>query len=237
MNVAAGAPFTASVKVWVPRLEPNPVNQMNVAGPAGAGAVRQTMLLVPSVARAMRASRAAASGEAYVMVAPATVDALHTGAGVSGGVSGSRAQSLTNRLWESLSANVYVPGRRTFLTQPYTIIENRGHRVGVIGLTGGPAVSVAEEPGKTETGSLVEDQTLERDAAVALYWDELVVLNPRGAPQRSLDKVRDMADIIVVLSSLGWQENLRLADGASGVDRPAQRCSGRGGWSAHVWDG
>lgn len=37
-----------------------------------------------------------------------TVDALHTGAGASGGVSGTRAQSLTNRLWESLSANVYV---------------------------------------------------------------------------------------------------------------------------------
>jgi Rrf2 family iron-sulfur cluster assembly transcriptional regulator len=37
-----------------------------------------------------------------------TVDAMHTGAGASGAVSGSRAQSLTNRLWESLSANVYV---------------------------------------------------------------------------------------------------------------------------------
>ena len=37
-----------------------------------------------------------------------TVDAMHTGAGASGGVSGSRAQSLTNRLWEGLSANVYV---------------------------------------------------------------------------------------------------------------------------------
>ena len=37
-----------------------------------------------------------------------TVDAMHKGAGVSGGLSGSRAQSLTNRLWESLSANVYV---------------------------------------------------------------------------------------------------------------------------------
>jgi Rrf2 family transcriptional regulator, iron-sulfur cluster assembly transcription factor len=37
-----------------------------------------------------------------------TVDAMHTGAGASGGLSGSRAQSLTNRLWESLSANVYV---------------------------------------------------------------------------------------------------------------------------------
>lgn len=37
-----------------------------------------------------------------------TVSALHVGAGASGGVSGSRAQSLTNRLWESLSAQVFV---------------------------------------------------------------------------------------------------------------------------------
>ena len=42
-----------------------------------------------------------------------TVDAMHKGAGVSGGASGSRAQSLTNRLWEGLSAHVYV-----FLHQP-----------------------------------------------------------------------------------------------------------------------
>ncbi|MDV7145059.1 Rrf2 family transcriptional regulator [Tropicimonas sp. TH_r6] len=37
-----------------------------------------------------------------------TVSALHTGAGAKGGVSGSRAQSLNNRLWEGLSAHVYV---------------------------------------------------------------------------------------------------------------------------------
>lgn len=37
-----------------------------------------------------------------------TVSALHTGAGASGGLSGSKAQSLTNRLWESLSVHVYV---------------------------------------------------------------------------------------------------------------------------------
>ncbi len=37
-----------------------------------------------------------------------TVSAMHTGAGASGASSGSRAQSMTNRLWESLSANVYV---------------------------------------------------------------------------------------------------------------------------------
>ncbi|NNE87758.1 MAG: Rrf2 family transcriptional regulator [Silicimonas sp.] len=37
-----------------------------------------------------------------------TVNAMHAGAGASGGSSGSRAQSLTNRLWEGLSAHVYV---------------------------------------------------------------------------------------------------------------------------------
>ncbi|PSL19311.1 Rrf2 family transcriptional regulator [Shimia abyssi] len=37
-----------------------------------------------------------------------TVSALHTGAGASGGSSGSRAQSMANRLWEGLSAHVYV---------------------------------------------------------------------------------------------------------------------------------
>ncbi len=37
-----------------------------------------------------------------------TVSAMHTGAGASGALSGTRAQSLTNRLWEGLSATVYV---------------------------------------------------------------------------------------------------------------------------------
>jgi Rrf2 family iron-sulfur cluster assembly transcriptional regulator len=37
-----------------------------------------------------------------------TVSAMHTGAGASGASSGSRAQSMTNRLWEGLSAHVYV---------------------------------------------------------------------------------------------------------------------------------
>ena len=37
-----------------------------------------------------------------------TVSAMHKGAGASGALSGSKAQSMTNRLWESLSAHVYV---------------------------------------------------------------------------------------------------------------------------------
>ena len=58
-----------------------------------------------------------------------TVSALHTGAGASGGVSGSRAQSMTNRLWESLSAHVYVFLHQTRLSD---VVQN--------GLTPCPAV-------------------------------------------------------------------------------------------------
>ncbi|GGG61411.1 Rrf2 family transcriptional regulator [Salipiger pallidus] len=50
-----------------------------------------------------------------------TVDAMHKGAGASGGASGSRAQSLTNRLWQSLSAHVYVFLHQTRLSD---IIDN-----------------------------------------------------------------------------------------------------------------
>lgn len=37
-----------------------------------------------------------------------TVSALHTGQAATGAHSGSKAQSLTNRLWEGFSAHVYV---------------------------------------------------------------------------------------------------------------------------------
>lgn len=50
-----------------------------------------------------------------------TVDAMHKGAGASGGLSGSRAQSLTNRLWEGLSAHVYVFLHQTRLSD---VIKN-----------------------------------------------------------------------------------------------------------------
>ena len=58
-----------------------------------------------------------------------TVDAMHKGAGASGALSGSRAQSLTNRLWEGLSAHVYVFLHQTRLSD---VIQNE--------LMPGPAV-------------------------------------------------------------------------------------------------
>ncbi len=57
-----------------------------------------------------RLARAASEIRAVDILAAVdeTVSALHTGAGASGGICGSRAQSMTNRLWEGLSAQVYV---------------------------------------------------------------------------------------------------------------------------------
>lgn len=51
-----------------------------------------------------------------------TMDALTKGAGASGAASGTRAQSLTNRLWEGLSANVYVFIHQTRLSD---VVENQ----------------------------------------------------------------------------------------------------------------
>lgn len=70
--------------------------------------------------RLARAASAIRVSEILVAV-DETVSAMHTGAGASGAVSGSRAQSLTNRLWEGLSAHVYVFLHQTRLSD---IVEN-----------------------------------------------------------------------------------------------------------------
>ena len=45
-----------------------------------------------------------------------SISAMETGAGASGGLSGTKAQSMSNRLWESLSAHVYVYLHQTRLS-------------------------------------------------------------------------------------------------------------------------
>jgi Rrf2 family transcriptional regulator, iron-sulfur cluster assembly transcription factor len=51
-----------------------------------------------------------------------TLSALHKGAGADGAQSGSRAQSLTNRLFEGLSAQVYVYLHQTRLSD---VVKNQ----------------------------------------------------------------------------------------------------------------
>ena len=49
------------------------------------------------------------------------VDAMSQGAGAKGGLSGSRDQSMTNRLWQGLSAHVFVYLHQTRLSD---VVEN-----------------------------------------------------------------------------------------------------------------
>lgn len=51
-----------------------------------------------------------------------TISALKAGAGASGAVSGSKAQSMANRLWEGLSAHVYVFLHQTRLSD---VVKNQ----------------------------------------------------------------------------------------------------------------
>ena len=50
-----------------------------------------------------------------------SVDAMSQGAGASGGLSGSKAQSMANRLWVGLSAHVFVYLHQTRLSD---VVEN-----------------------------------------------------------------------------------------------------------------
>ena len=50
-----------------------------------------------------------------------SVDAMRQGAGAAGGLTGSKAQSMTNRLWEGLSAHVFVYLHQTRLSD---VVEN-----------------------------------------------------------------------------------------------------------------
>lgn len=51
-----------------------------------------------------------------------TISALERGGGAEGASSGTRAQSLTNRMWEGLSAQIYVYLQRTSLAD---VVHNR----------------------------------------------------------------------------------------------------------------
>lgn len=89
------------------------------------------------------------------------VSAMRSGAGATGAVSGTRAQSMVNRLWEGLSAHVYVYLHQARLSD---VVSN--------GLVPCPAVpslfQVVDEPmaaqPATQTGA--QAQTRSEDAAL-----------------------------------------------------------------------
>jgi 5'-nucleotidase/UDP-sugar diphosphatase len=89
-----------------------------------------------------------------------------------------------------LSANVRLTGKDTPFVEPFAIIPVGERHVGILGLTGVPE--------QVPSGFAVDD--------------------PMDAARRYLPAVREQADLVIILSHLGWIENVRLADLSSEVD-------------------
>jgi 5'-nucleotidase len=120
-------------------------------------------------------------------------------------------QRIAEAKFPVLSANVYVPSRRQFLAQPYVVRTVRGHHVGIIGLT-------AQQIASQRRAEAPVPQSISFRAANTWSDDDLVVLNPLSALQRCVQKLQSTADVIVVLSNLGWERNTRLAEEVPGID-------------------
>lgn len=103
-------------------------------------------------------------------------------------------QALQQRIAEAefpiLSANVRLAGEQALLVEPFTIIPVDDRHVGILGLTGVPE--------KVPAGFAIDD--------------------PFQAARRYLPAVIERADLVIILSHLGWIENVRLADLSSEVD-------------------
>jgi 2',3'-cyclic-nucleotide 2'-phosphodiesterase (5'-nucleotidase family) len=89
-----------------------------------------------------------------------------------------------------LSANVRLAGEEELLVEPFTIIQVGDYRVGILGLT----------------------------AAPEMVPDGFAVDDPFQAARRTLPAVIERADLVIILSHLGWTENVRLADLSPQVD-------------------
>jgi len=101
-------------------------------------------------------------------------------------------QRMAEAEFPFLSANVVLSGTETLFTEPYIIKEMGDHKVAIIGLT---------EPGAADA----------IQGAVA-------VLNPIETARHYVAEVSSKANIIIVLSHIGVEEDMKLAGEVEGID-------------------
>ena len=101
-------------------------------------------------------------------------------------------QRMAEAEFPFLSANVILSGTETLLTEPYIIKEMGDYRVAIIGLT---------EPGAADA-----------------VQGAVTVLDPIEAARRYVAEVSSQASIIIVLSHLGVEEDMKLAEEVEGID-------------------
>jgi 5'-nucleotidase/UDP-sugar diphosphatase len=100
-------------------------------------------------------------------------------------------QRIADADFPVLSANLQLAGQDTLFTEPYTLLEVGGHTVGLIGLTW--------------------DET-------RVASEEFVVLDAEEALRAYVPQLAEQADIIILLSNMGHDDDLGLAAKVPGID-------------------
>jgi 2',3'-cyclic-nucleotide 2'-phosphodiesterase (5'-nucleotidase family) len=100
-------------------------------------------------------------------------------------------QRIADADFPVLSANLKSAGEDALFAAPYTLLEVGGHTVGLIGLTW--------------------EQT-------RVAPEEFVLLNAEQALRTYVPEVAEKADIIIVLSNMGHEDDLSLAAKVPGID-------------------
>ena len=98
---------------------------------------------------------------------------------------------LANAKFPFLSANVIVAGENKLLAQPYVVLSQGDHKVGIIGLTWDQAVGMESQ---------------------------FTLLKASEVLPKYVAEVGQQADVIIVLSNMGLDEDLSLAKSVPGID-------------------
>lgn len=100
-------------------------------------------------------------------------------------------QRIAEAQFPVLSANVLVQATGDLVTAPYALLEIGGRQVGIIGLAG--------------TGT---NQTIA----------SMAIVDAAAAAAEYIKELEAQTDIIVVLSHLGWEAAVQLAEAVAGID-------------------
>ena len=95
-----------------------------------------------------------------------------------------------------LSANLTLTGSDEPLFQPHTVLRYQDRTVAILGLTG----TDGDSHFTTNDGST------------------LLLRNPVTIAKQQMRELRELADIIIVLSSLGFEEDMQLAEAVKDID-------------------
>lgn len=100
-------------------------------------------------------------------------------------------QRIADAQFPILSANLKTPADDRLLAQPYVLLDVGGRTAGIIGLTWDSA---------------------------AVSADQYVLLNAEEALAQYARELQEQTDIIIVLSNMGTEEDMRLSSQVSGID-------------------